>query len=263
MITLFDVPSTFPGKAWSLNMWRIRLALNYKNLPYKTQWVEYPEIAPVLKSHNIGPTKYHEDGSPYYSVPAILDIDDNTGVLKVAMAESYDIAKYLDEAYPDTPRLTPDDEGQVKVVKEFTDGFMGIIFLPSLYLTLCKGVLAKLNPASHEHFSKARAKDIYPFYQKDRLEDITLSAEEEAELWTKTKGLFDALEERIKGTDDKGQWFLGDKITFADLVIGAFLYWLRITLGEESEGWKHVSGWNGGRWVKFLDGLNAYTQRID
>ncbi|RXW24364.1 hypothetical protein EST38_g1484 [Candolleomyces aberdarensis] len=263
MITLFDVPSTVPGKAWSLNMWRARFSLNYKGLPYKTQWIEYPEIAPVLKSHNIGPTKYFPDGSPYYSVPAILDIDDKTGEIKAALAESYDIAKYLDDAYPDTPRLLPDDETQVKAVKEFSKEFINIIWLPSLYLILCKAVLAKLNPASHEHFSKARARDLHPFYGKDRLEEIPLSAEEEAEEWKKIEGCFNALEKSIKGTDEKGQWFLGDQITFADFVIGGFLIWTRKILGEESEGWKYIKGWNDGRWVRFLDGLKEYSQRID
>jgi glutathione S-transferase len=121
------------------------------------------------------------------------------------MAESYDIAKYLDEAYPDTPKLFPDDESQVQAVKEFCDGFIGIVRPPGLRLILCKGVLARLNPASQEHFSKARARNLYPFYQKHRLEDVTLSPEEEAEEWKKIKGCFDDLEERIKGTDDKGQ----------------------------------------------------------
>jgi hypothetical protein len=56
---------------------------------------------------------------------------------------------------------------------------------------------------------------------------------------------------------------LGDKITFADFVTGAFLLWVKITLGEGSERWEHITGWNDGRWIRFLDGLKEYTQRID
>ncbi|KAJ2915900.1 hypothetical protein MD484_g4526, partial [Candolleomyces efflorescens] len=150
MIALLDVLSTFHSKAWSSIMRRIHFALNYNNLPYKTQWIEYPEIAPVLKA-----TRF-----PYYSVPAILDNGDNMGEVKVAMAKSYDIAKYLDGAYPGTPRLFPDEsEGQI-VIKEFVDGFVEIARSPGLRLISSKAVLARLNPASQVHFSRVRARNL-------------------------------------------------------------------------------------------------------
>ena len=59
-IILFDIPSKEPRRAWSFNVWRgersdktngnpatiaylapqtVRLLLNYKKIPYKTEWV--------------------------------------------------------------------------------------------------------------------------------------------------------------------------------------------------------------------------------
>lgn len=71
-IVLYDLPSTAKCACWSLNPWKgmalhriytyewgqlgkfeadsvlmmitARLALNYKGLPYKTEWVEYPDL---------------------------------------------------------------------------------------------------------------------------------------------------------------------------------------------------------------------------
>ena len=72
-IILFDLPSR-AGKAWSLNPWKsklllpfksgdpamtmtdptltpflARLALNYKGLPYRTEWIEYPDLRPTFQ----------------------------------------------------------------------------------------------------------------------------------------------------------------------------------------------------------------------
>ncbi|KAJ2935447.1 hypothetical protein H1R20_g1648, partial [Candolleomyces eurysporus] len=262
MITLFDIPSNVPGKAWSLFMWRIRLSLTYKKIPYKTQWLESPEIAPTLKSLKIPPTKYYEDGTPLYSVPAIIDVDDETGLTKAALAESYDIAKYLDDAYPDTPKLFPTDKGELERLEKFAKQEFLAIWPPSYYLTVCKIMLPKFNPESQEPFSKSCAKDFLRGYGKDRLEDIPLSDEEAKDGWRKVKDGFNALEEKLKGTDGKGQWFLGNEISFADLVIGAFLISIWGVFGEGSSEWEDVKTWNGGRWGRFmasLDELCGYT----
>lgn len=72
-ITLFDLPSRPPGGCWSLNPWKseqqqqpiqqverpdtdcvsARMALNYKGLAYKTIWVEYPDVQPLLKPQSV------------------------------------------------------------------------------------------------------------------------------------------------------------------------------------------------------------------
>ncbi|RXW21349.1 hypothetical protein EST38_g4499 [Candolleomyces aberdarensis] len=258
MITFFDIPSTILN-AWSLNTWRTRFALNYKGLPYKTEWVEYPDIAGKLKSHGIGPTAHYPDGSPYYSLPAIIDIDDATGEVRAAVANSFDIAKYLDEAYPDAPKLFPhgEDKAMERFVKEWP-----LNWAP-LYIIAFKATYPKLNPASQPHFTVARAKDLQDLYPgKERLEDIPLSLEERAESWKKVKACFDVLEGKVKGTDDKGQWYLGDEISFADMVIGGLLVWLKAIFGEDSVEWRDIQKWNEGRWDKFLTGLKGY-QNVD
>jgi Glutathione S-transferase, N-terminal domain len=99
MVTLYDVPTT-QQKPWSPNTWKTRYSLNYKGLPFRTEWVEYPDIAGIYCNNEpkVPPTEISKDGSPYYSLPLIKD---DTSGTPVFVAESFEIAKYLDKTYPD------------------------------------------------------------------------------------------------------------------------------------------------------------------
>jgi hypothetical protein len=47
-IILYDLACT-KSVSFSPAVWRIRLMLNYKNIPYKTIFLEFPDIEPTLK----------------------------------------------------------------------------------------------------------------------------------------------------------------------------------------------------------------------
>ena len=47
-IVLYDLACT-KNVCFSPVVWRIRLLLNYKNIPYKTIFLEFPDIEPTLK----------------------------------------------------------------------------------------------------------------------------------------------------------------------------------------------------------------------
>lgn len=49
-VTLYDLPSKDPCRTWSLNPWKTRLILNYKEIEYDTEWTEYPDVAPKFKA---------------------------------------------------------------------------------------------------------------------------------------------------------------------------------------------------------------------
>ncbi|TVY25310.1 hypothetical protein LHYA1_G005422 [Lachnellula hyalina] len=55
-LTLYDLPSKGHCRCWSLNPWKTRLALNFKNIDYKTEWIEYPDIASRLSPQSVPPT---------------------------------------------------------------------------------------------------------------------------------------------------------------------------------------------------------------
>ena len=118
VIILYDIPSKVGP--WSPNTWKTRqvprnssnhikltvfssYSLNYKGLPFRTVWVEYPDIESTLKAAGIvSNTRKKPDGSPTWTVPAIYDPKTKTGI-----TESFAIAEYLDKTYPDTPLLIP------------------------------------------------------------------------------------------------------------------------------------------------------------
>ncbi|KAF8979309.1 hypothetical protein BDQ17DRAFT_1215757, partial [Cyathus striatus] len=102
MLTFYDIPSKVPGQAWSPTNWKVRFILNYKQLEYKTEWIEYPDIEAFCKQHGIPPTATKLDGTGYYTLPAIHD--EKTGIYK---ADTIPIAQYLDMTYPDTPAVIP------------------------------------------------------------------------------------------------------------------------------------------------------------
>ncbi|KAJ7483558.1 hypothetical protein FB451DRAFT_1234964 [Mycena latifolia] len=72
-IVFYDIPSTLPNKCWSPNTWKTRYALNFKGIPYKTSWVEYPDIEPLSREVGAAPTRNKPDGRPHYTLPMIHD----------------------------------------------------------------------------------------------------------------------------------------------------------------------------------------------
>lgn len=264
MITLFDIPfSGAPNTSWSPNTLKVCLALAIKKLPYKTEWLEYPSIAETLKYHNIKPTgtKLQPDGlaTPHYTLPAILDIDDMTGEVKAALAESSDIAEYLDEAYPDSgARLFPQsDKGRPhkKEILEFVKGGKLWIISKPIFEVMRFVILPKLNEASRDHFSRARARDMWDEFHAERLEDIQLSEARKKEMWEAAKACLETLNGQMKG--GATGWYLDGKVSFADCAIGALLLFLKAGYGEESDQWKEIQDLSGSQWGRYLEALLA------
>ena len=63
--------------------------MNIKGLPYRTVWVEYPDIVAVLEKIGAPPAGKAPDGSPKYTLPAIYD--PNTKLLCLNPLPSCDI----------------------------------------------------------------------------------------------------------------------------------------------------------------------------
>jgi hypothetical protein len=82
----------------------LRYCLNYKGIPHHTEWVEFPDIAPLCKELGIPPTGMNRDGTERFTLPAIHD--PATGIY---LADSIFIAEYLDKQYPNTPRGFPEN----------------------------------------------------------------------------------------------------------------------------------------------------------
>ncbi|KAF8507359.1 hypothetical protein JB92DRAFT_2961196, partial [Gautieria morchelliformis] len=147
IITLYDVPSDFSGKAWSPNGSE-QYALNYKGVPYKTVWIEYPEIEPTMRSIGAAPTKKNPDGSPWYTILVIVDSSRTaTSGGPTVVSDSFHIAEYLDETYstPSTGPLFP--PGTKALQQLFYDHFFKYVLLQSVPMALLE-VIKHLNEGS-------------------------------------------------------------------------------------------------------------------
>ncbi|PIL22627.1 hypothetical protein GSI_15318 [Ganoderma sinense ZZ0214-1] len=251
-IIFYDIPSTAKGVAWSPNTWKTRYTLNIKGIPYTTVWVEYPDIAALCQKIGAGPTAKKGDGSPLYTLPAIFDPNTQT-----ALADSAKIARYLEATYPNAaPRLIP---AELDVfIAAFQDAFWGAlgtgyapVIIPAAFDVLCEG--------SKPYFRQTREARL-----GGKLEELAPpGSEARGQVWAhlkKATGKIAAWYEGAAGGKER-IFVLGDgaSVTYADVVVAGFFVWFKVCLGEESEEWKEMASWNGGRWGKLLAALEKYS----
>ena len=87
----------------ALNFRQFLACLKLQKLPFRVQWVDYADIEAFCQSNGIQPTGSRVGGFCYSnSLPMI--IDPKTAVY---LAESTEIAEYLDRAYLETPPVFP------------------------------------------------------------------------------------------------------------------------------------------------------------
>ncbi|KAF9043786.1 hypothetical protein BDZ89DRAFT_216347 [Hymenopellis radicata] len=232
MITLYDLPSTVPGNAWSPSTWIVRYALNIKNIPHKTKWVNYPEIEPACKEIGAAPTGVKPDGSPHYTVPVIHD--DSTGSV---ISESVVILEYLDKRYPDTSTLLP--PGTKALHLAFRDAAAShikplrqFIITPSYYT---------MTPPNKAYYDK-RFAGISP-------DSLLPQGAQKVEEWAKAQEALGKIAAWM-GPEDK--YVMGDEVSYADILTAAFLRWARVSWGEDSQEWKDVMSWHNNRWGRLM-----------
>ncbi|KAJ5217235.1 glutathione s-transferase [Penicillium chermesinum] len=108
-ITLYDLARRVqPNQCWSYNVWKTRMALNYKGIPYTTAWVNHVTLRPTLESIGIPPNTSNQGFE--YSVPTIQLSDGS------ALTESSLIAAKLEEIQP-SPSLHLDAALQAEADK--------------------------------------------------------------------------------------------------------------------------------------------------
>lgn len=258
MITLYDLAAP-QGIASSPNSWKTRLCLAHKGLKHKTEWLEYPAISGVSKANGIAPTGALHDGRPLYTIPAIVDNADDGEKPRTALADSFEIAKYLDRAYPDTPRVIPEGPAAELFQAQFTTHFRDIAFVPLAPIFVIHA-LEWLNPPSKEYLMHEKAKE----YGLQTMLDIRPTSKgQEEQIWEKCREGWSTMDrEYYSKTDETGPWLLGDKISFGDFVVVGALTCFSRFFGEDSEGWKKFKEWDNGRWGKLYD-QTAYLREVE
>lgn len=223
-------------------VWYHRFALNIKGLNYKTEWVEYPDIEALYQKLNLPAKLHYKDGTPYHCLPVIHDPSTNT-----TLCESFEIIQYLDKTYPDTPTIIPNE--LAPLYECFIYAFLPTLQVP-LWNCVVLAVCEHLNPRSQEYFRRTREAD-----EGKKLEDIAGEKE-----WLETEQAFGKVLKWLDKGGEGRELFLGDKISFPDLQLVGCLLWAKVSLGEESEGWKRICSWHGGRWKRIHDRLTPFMK---
>ncbi|KAH9893118.1 putative glutathione S-transferase [Xylariomycetidae sp. FL2044] len=239
-IVLFDIPTRPPQKAWSFNTFRTRFALNYMKIPYRTEWLEYPEIKPKLLDH-------FPDHDDTYTVPTVI-LPDGTWIM-----DSYKIAPELEARYPASPRLHL-DAPVLPRVREHMIGFMVALrgeFVPRV----CADILGG---ASQPFFDASRAADFGMSLERVRRELGGDAAYEAAR--PHIERVTALLKE--EGSGEAGPFFMGRTVSYADFIWAAILvFWKR--LGDDA--FAKLLEISGDREVhlRFLEAAKPWTERDD
>lgn len=219
-----------------------RLALNYKRIPYKVEWVEYPDIRSTCERLGAPPSTYigHE---PFYTVPFIYDPKTQTYI-----SDSTHIAQYLEATYPDTPKLFP--EGPLNgaaALNLFQDIWQEKCRNPLSPLVIPK-VYQQLNPASQPYFRETRERRF-----GKKLEDVIPSDDAaRKEMWDLAKAGFGKMDGYMKWNGTASTFWMGEVRSYADLVMVALLLWVQTIYKQGSVEWTEMAAWHDGRWSRLL-----------
>ncbi|KAL0062764.1 hypothetical protein AAF712_010386 [Marasmius tenuissimus] len=240
MITLYDMgPSKFPEETGaSPHVRKVIFTLNYKSIPFEVNTINFEDVESTAKSVGAPPTTTKPDGSPKWTIPFI--VDSSTGKV---VSDSPLIAKYLDEAYPNTPRVMPEGTGVLQAVF--------IHSVETKLMGLLPAIMGKYEEWTSEELIAARKKAYGDIIAPK------LTPEQVAELWDKTKASYDELDNMYRDSE----FVTGnEQLVFADFVFAAHMFVIRLMYGEDSEQWKNVSGWNKGRVGRLVEKALSYKR---
>ena len=207
--------------------------MNLKRVPYRTEWVDLPEITNVRKRLDAAPVRKFADGSDFYTLPVIYDQERGEVV-----GDSFDIAVYLDKTYPDSgDKLFPSSEvGLCMAFNKFVDE----TFSPRFNSLFFHGLPFNPETAEVSKSEFCRRAGVERWEQlgiegeerKKKVEEFKLSLNELAKAYKYREG----------GT---GPWLEGgNSPTYSDLMVGGWLAMMKIALRE----WEDMKTWNDGLW---------------
>ncbi|KAG6140263.1 hypothetical protein E4U28_003465 [Claviceps purpurea] len=293
-LTLYDIVSRPPVKTtcFAPNPWKARFALNFKAVPYRTVWVSVPDI-PTLRSETLRmpPTRFYADGSPYATLPILhdpnaspspstqnADSDSDSGnhhpPRGALIGDSFDIATHLETQYPlsGTGHLFPPIKDLLAPPSTIDDTIFPIPLseiraqsphvqyshfnnqVDALFSAHVQfmAYYMPLDPSSAE----ATKAEFVRRAGASSWEDFRLDGEKREAM---KMSLRDALGVHLVGLlrrDESGPFVLGERATYADFIVGAWLKMIERTVPGE---WEEMRGWHGGVFGELHDALEKFA----
>ncbi|KAH9898515.1 hypothetical protein C8Q73DRAFT_404742 [Cubamyces lactineus] len=266
-IVFYDIAMRPPREqtCCSPNPWKTRFALNFKRVPYSTTWVSLPDIPKVRGSLGVPACRKFADGTDFCTLPIIEDR--TTGAV---VGDSFDIAVYLQKTFPDSgagdlfPPQTLDYEfkgGWILVPlsdyrdKEYPEYAKFNAMVDAVFTTHVQLAAPHL-PFDPETEEASRA----IFIQRasvQRWEDLILVGEAREKMKESFREALGGLA-KLFLRDTSGPFLLGTKASYADLIVGAWLRMMQVTLPKSE--WEELRGWEGGIFGRLHDALDVFAE---
>ena len=219
-IKVFDLCGA-DDRRFSPFCWRIRMALAHKGLDAEFEPTHFTEKDKIAFADS-------------KTVPVIVDGD-------TAMNESWDIADYLENTYPDRPSLFGGDAG--RAVTGFINAWANSTLHPGLIVCVLPDIYDRLDPVDLDYFRESREKRFGQTIESMR--------DGQADALEKCVRVLTPLRTILKSEE----WIAGDAPAFADYLIFAAFQWCRIMSpaeivkpGDPSYDWRE-------RMLDLFDGL--------
>jgi glutathione S-transferase len=195
---LYSLCGKDESRPFSPHCWKVSLALAHKGLDF----VERPYPFTAIPGIENGFSK---------TVPILRDGDH-------LVRDSFDIALYLDETYPDRPTLFGGEGG--KALSRFVESFSLMI----LHMPVTKMAIM------HIHDLLDEKDQIY--FRSSRLERMGKPLEDVAAEGDAERAAFAARLEPVRRTLNVQPFLGGDGPLFADYILFGALQWMRVTAGS-------------------------------
>lgn len=225
----------------------LRLALNYKGLNYRTQWVHVSAIEATCKPLGILPTGVKPNGQPQYTLPAIIDRTDPSN--PVILSNSIPIIEYLESAYPPAPgtELFP---GGTKAFQALVVQFV-VIKLLTFVSKLAMSAMYRSKPPSEQQNLRTR---IEARFGKP-LEEVEAKGAAREETWKELEQTMKFVQDAFDH-NESGAFLMGHQVSCADFALCAALIFFKEISPDDL--WAGVASWDGGRWVRYVDAFKDW-----
>ncbi len=195
MRTLYELCGAEPDRLFSAYSWRARLTLGYKGLEFESRPTPFTQIPKALEG-------IHK------TVPVLVDGERT-------VTESFDICRYLETTYADTPTVFGGDGGVENAA--LIDNLIVTGLYPTISRMIILDIHNQLAPEDATYFRQSREKRFGM-----SLEDVQRGRDKERE---KFAAFLKPYQRRLAEAPFLG----GERLLFADIVLAASFCWAKAT----------------------------------
>jgi glutathione S-transferase len=265
-LIFYDISSPIQPRSYAPNPSKARLALSFKRAPFKTTFVDLPDISEVRKNLNCPAGRKLDDGSDFYTLPMLQDPTSEDKVI----GDSFYIATYLEDKFPnsggslfpaettgtgldyespnqDTAFFAPlssiegdKNEGYAKFNVQVDATFSAYVVLVAEYMPF--------NPETADATKATFVKRAH----LNSWSDLSVQGEARTQLRAAFQVALKSLAELFM-VNEGGPYLEGEKANYADLIVGGWLNMMSVCMPEEE--WREFRGWHGGVFGRLHDAL--------